>query len=198
MKKIGIFLTTQELTPVMNVFDINRDGKVHFGEFVQALRNAMSDDRIATVKKAFAMLDSNRTGYLNVQDLIQRYNADLHPRVRTREKTVQQVQSEFENAILAKARNGQISEMDFLDYYADVSACLPAEREDHFNNTIHSTWAPKGSRGYMISTERVLDIENRIFEKIRQLTVDKENEGTTLRKRFGAIDRFGLGIIDFP
>lgn len=49
----------------------------------------------------------------------------------------------------------------------------------------------------MISTERVLDIENRIFEKIRQLTVDKENEGTTLRKRFGAIDRFGLGIIDF-
>jgi Ca2+-binding EF-hand superfamily protein len=49
----------------------------------------------------------------------------------------------------------------------------------------------------MISTERVLDIENRIFEKIRQLTVDKENEGTTLRRRFSAIDKFNLGIIDF-
>lgn len=34
MKRIGIFLTTQEMTPVMNVFDINKDGKVHFGEFV--------------------------------------------------------------------------------------------------------------------------------------------------------------------
>lgn len=49
----------------------------------------------------------------------------------------------------------------------------------------------------MISSERVLDIENRIFEKIRQLTVDKENEGTTLRRRFNAIDKFNLGIIDF-
>ena len=48
----------------------------------------MSDDRIATVKKAFAMLDTNKTGNLSAQDLINRYNADLHPRVRTREKTV--------------------------------------------------------------------------------------------------------------
>jgi Ca2+-binding EF-hand superfamily protein len=49
----------------------------------------------------------------------------------------------------------------------------------------------------MISSERVFDIENRIFEKIRQLTVDKENEGTTIRRRFNAIDKFNLGIIDF-
>lgn len=49
----------------------------------------------------------------------------------------------------------------------------------------------------MISSERILDIENRIFEKIRQLTKDTENEGTTLRKRFGAIDKFNLGIVDF-
>jgi Ca2+-binding EF-hand superfamily protein len=40
MKRIGIFLSTQELTPFYNVFDLNRDGLVHFGEFVQALRVA--------------------------------------------------------------------------------------------------------------------------------------------------------------
>lgn len=49
----------------------------------------------------------------------------------------------------------------------------------------------------MISSERILDIENRIFEKIRQVTTDTENEGTTLRRRFGAIDKFNLGIVDF-
>lgn len=49
----------------------------------------------------------------------------------------------------------------------------------------------------MVSTGRILDIENRIFEKIRQLTLPKENEGTTMRKKFGAIDKFGLGIVDF-
>lgn len=49
----------------------------------------------------------------------------------------------------------------------------------------------------MISTDRVLDIENRIFEKIRQLTLVKENEGTTLRKRFAGIDKFNIGVVDF-
>lgn len=38
MKKIGIFLTTQELTPVYHVFDLNQDGRVSFAEFVQSLR----------------------------------------------------------------------------------------------------------------------------------------------------------------
>lgn len=97
----------------------------------------MSDERIATVKKAYQKLDREGRGYLSVTMLINNYNAELHPRVRTREKTVSQVQSEFERAISSKSRDGAtISEIDFLDYYADVSACLPAEREDHFNNVL--------------------------------------------------------------
>lgn len=97
----------------------------------------MSDERIATVKKAYQKLDREGRGYLSVAMLINNYNAELHPRVRTREKTVSQVQSEFERAISSKSRDGAtISEIDFLDYYADVSACLPAEREDHFNNVL--------------------------------------------------------------
>jgi Ca2+-binding EF-hand superfamily protein len=95
----------------------------------------MSDERIATVKKAFQKLDRTGKGVLLVDDLIANYNSELHPRVRTREKTVSQVQAEFEAAIRNKSRDGHsITEMDFLDYYADVSACLPSEREDHFNN----------------------------------------------------------------
>lgn len=37
-KKIGVFLTTQELTPVYHVFDRNLDGRISFSEFVQTLR----------------------------------------------------------------------------------------------------------------------------------------------------------------
>lgn len=96
----------------------------------------MSDQRIASVKKAFIKLDKAGRGSLDVQFLISNYNADLHPRVRTREKTAQQVQAEFEAAILARAQDGHLSEIDFLDYYADVSACLPTEREDHFHNVL--------------------------------------------------------------
>lgn len=99
----------------------------------------MSDERIATVKKAFQKLDKAGKGHLSLDFLISNYNAELHPRVRTREKTVEQVQTEFERVIRNKSKDGHhISELEFLDYYADVSACLPTEREDHFNNVSRS------------------------------------------------------------
>lgn len=45
MKKIGIFLSTQELTAVYAVFDLNKDGRVNFPEFVQTLRVSLADQR---------------------------------------------------------------------------------------------------------------------------------------------------------
>src|SRR3990167_6481657 len=45
MKKIGIFLSTQELTAVYSVFDLNKDGRVNFPEFVQTLRVGIADRR---------------------------------------------------------------------------------------------------------------------------------------------------------
>ena len=36
--RLGIFLTTQELTCIYNNFDANGDGMIHYNEFVNALR----------------------------------------------------------------------------------------------------------------------------------------------------------------
>jgi hypothetical protein len=95
----------------------------------------MSDARIEHVKKTFHRLDKANQGFLLLSDLVGKYNSELHPRVRTREKTAPQVQQEFVQAISAKSQDGfRVTELDFLDYYADVSACLPSEREDHFIN----------------------------------------------------------------
>jgi Ca2+-binding EF-hand superfamily protein len=44
LQKIGIFLTTQELTCVYNHFDKNKDGVVSYAEFVSALK--VSDNLI--------------------------------------------------------------------------------------------------------------------------------------------------------
>lgn len=56
--------------------------------------------------------------------LISLYNFQAHPRVRTREKRPETVQSDFMNCIGARSKNGFISEFDFIEYYADVNACL--------------------------------------------------------------------------
>ena len=42
MARIGIFLTTQELTIVHTLFDTNQDGKVSFAEFFEAIRVGIS------------------------------------------------------------------------------------------------------------------------------------------------------------
>lgn len=64
---------------------------------------------------------------------IQRPFFQDHPRVRTREKTKDQVLQEFLSAILKKSTDGAtITESQFLEYYADVNATLPHEKEEYF------------------------------------------------------------------
>jgi Ca2+-binding EF-hand superfamily protein len=38
MSKLGVFLARQELTTVYNHFDTNRDGAIHYDEFINTLR----------------------------------------------------------------------------------------------------------------------------------------------------------------
>ena len=38
ISKLGIFMTTQELTAVYNQFDHNRDGKIAYDEFVNTVK----------------------------------------------------------------------------------------------------------------------------------------------------------------
>lgn len=41
--------------------------------------------------------------------------------------------NEFKNAIIKKSSDGaHITEPEFLDYYADVNATLPVEKEEYF------------------------------------------------------------------
>jgi hypothetical protein len=49
--------------------------------------------------------------------------------VRTREKKAETVFAEFEETISVRAQNGNIAENGFIEYYADLNACLPAEKD---------------------------------------------------------------------
>jgi calcyphosin len=51
------------------------------------------------------------------------------------------VQDEFINAITKRSRDGQnVTEDEFVNYYADVNATLPHEKEDYFQDVVISTW----------------------------------------------------------
>ena len=59
--------------------------------------------RTNVVKQAFQLLDEDGKGYILVDVLLKKYNAAAHPRVRTREKTAEEVFKDFELAITKKA-----------------------------------------------------------------------------------------------
>jgi len=63
----------------------------------------MSEPRAVVVKQAFQLLDEEGKGYIPLDALLKKYRAEAHPRVRTREKTAEDVLKDFEAAIKKRA-----------------------------------------------------------------------------------------------
>jgi calcyphosin len=92
-------------------------------------------------------------------------------------------------------RLGFISEQAFIEYYADVNACLPAEKDDYFVETVLKTWDLQTEK-VAITSGRILELEGVIFEKIRQRTHGADDEGKTIKKIFKHFDLDGFGTIE--
>lgn len=97
----------------------------------------MSERRLSLVKHAFEFLDVYKQKTLPLDFLKKSFKAQAHPRVRSRQKTTEQVRDEFERSIVKKSNDGiNISEAEFLEYYADVNSTLPNEKEEYFADVL--------------------------------------------------------------
>lgn len=53
-----MFLTTQEVTTLFRQFDVNKDRKISYKEFIETLRGDFSEKRISVVKHVYGVLSS--------------------------------------------------------------------------------------------------------------------------------------------
>jgi Ca2+-binding EF-hand superfamily protein len=53
----------------MKFYDVDGDGNVSFDEFLSGLRDELTARRLAMVKKAFAMMDKDKSGKLTASDI---------------------------------------------------------------------------------------------------------------------------------
>ena len=104
----------------------------------------MSNDRLAIVKKAWQKLSGGATT-CSLRKICGMFNAPAHPRVASREKRAENVMSSFVELMSEKASNGEVSEEAFIDFYADVNACLPAEKESYFIDSVLKVWGLNGT-----------------------------------------------------
>lgn len=195
LSKMGVFLARQELRCVFDQFDANKDGNVCYAEFVNVLKNDMSNERCAMVKRAWGCL-SGGAASVPFESLVAKYNAPAHPRVTAREKKAETVMNDFVTLMGEKAQDGNICEQGFLGYYAECNATLPPDRDSYFCEILMKTWGITGGSD-SVSAGRLADIEDCIFEKIRQRTHGADDEGKTMRKVFKHFDLDGFGTLCF-
>ena len=124
----------------------------------------MNDDRCAIIKRAWNHL-AKGSKTIPFEGLVNCYNAPCHPRVTSREKKAETVFNDFVNIMGQHQQNGCVSEENFLNYYADVNAVLPCEKDSYFIDMILKTWSINSLTD--VPEARRNQLEDIIFEKIR-------------------------------
>lgn len=154
----------------------------------------MNESRLKIVKHAFSFLAQGKES-VSFEELASRYNAPNHPRVHAREKRAETVFQNFIDGMGAKAQNGVVSVEGFVDYYADLNCVLPLEKESYFVDMVLKTWGIQSNKS-MVPPGRLAELEEIIFEKIRQRTHGADDEGKTVKRIFNHFDLDGYGTIE--
>jgi hypothetical protein len=111
----------------------------------------MNSVRRNLAEKAFRIMDKDKSGILDYNDIKGVYNAKKHPDVIQGKKTEEEVLSEFLDTFEAhyaitheNSRDGKISIDEWVEYYNNVSMSI--DGDDYFKAMMNSAWNLDGSR----------------------------------------------------
>ena len=79
----------------MKYYDVDGDGTISYEEFTRGMRDELTERRLAMTKKAFIMMDRDRSGVITKDDLIGIYDVSKNPDFINRIKTKEQILDEF-------------------------------------------------------------------------------------------------------
>ena len=147
------------------------------------------------MKTAFKQL-SEGANSVSLESLVSKYHAPAHPRVTSREKQATTVFNDYVELMKEYAAGGAVTEASFIGYYADCNAVLPNERENYFIDMVLKTWGINADKA-KVPANRIRELVDIIFEKIRQRTHGADDEGKAVRRIFKHFDLDGYGTIDF-
>lgn len=194
---VGIFLSTQEMSELFRYYDKNNDQQICVPEFVTAISDSMNERRKAAAIQAWRLLLQAAPRVVTVEWMSQRYNSALHPRVVTREKTEEQVASEFTRAIARYAVGSEVTEDGFLQYCTSLSSTTPQEYDEFFVDLLVKTWG-LGHNADNPPPKDILRLEEILYEKIRQRTRPTEDEGKAILRVFRFFDADNSGAVSPP
>ena len=131
MKELQLGFSQPEIETLYKQFDADRSGEIDYDEFVRAIRGPMNEGRKRIVLQAYAKIDSDKNGYVDINDIRGIYNAQKHPDVISGKKTEDQILMEFLETfeIHHSTRNNGapdhiVTKEEFIEYYNNVSGSI--------------------------------------------------------------------------
>jgi len=132
--------------------DFDGSGEISFDEFVRVVVGDMNQFRRSLVERAFKTLDINQDNAVDLEEFKGRYNATMHPDVRSGKRTEDEVIVEFmetfekHNAMFAEGKagrgDGRVTLEEFQEYYNNISCNI--ENDSYFDLMISNAWNLEG------------------------------------------------------
>lgn len=149
----GVEIDPQDIKGLFKSLDIDGSGEISFDEFVRVVVGDMNQFRRSLVERAFKTIDINQDGAVDLEEFKQRYNANMHPDVRSGKRTEDEILVEFmetfekHNAIFADGKgglgDGRVTLEEFAEYYNNISCNI--ENDSYFDLMISNAWNLEGS-----------------------------------------------------
>lgn len=174
MKESRLNLTDRQLKHLFLYFDKDDSGSICYDEFLAGVRGVLNGRRKAMVALAFAVLDANGSGKIDISDFQQAYNCAQHPQVingkMTEHEALVMLMSNFESG--AGKGDGVITTQEFEAYYSNVSASI--DSDDCFELMIRNAWHISGGDGWCSNTTnmRALVLQEDGSQRVEQVKSD--------------------------
>ncbi|GMH50882.1 hypothetical protein TrRE_jg5132 [Triparma retinervis] len=204
MKELKMGLNDMEVRLLFEHFDEDHSGGISFEEFIQGCRDPLTQRRLDLVNKAFDIIDKDGSGVVEPKEIMDCYDAKMHPEVKAGKKTEDEVLREFLSTFdVGGVVDGMVTREEFQNYYTNIGANI--DRDDYFELMMRNAWHISGGSGASASSankrvlitdssgrQKVVEIENdlgldRVPEKQRPVEIMK-------RLRAQGVDVCGIDI----
>lgn len=148
----GVDIDPQDIGGLFKSMDIDGGGEISFDEFLRVIVGEMNQFRKSLVERAYKTLDFNQDGSISLEEFKQKYNAQMHPEVRSGKRTEDEVITEFmetferHHSMMSENKGGRgdgtVSMEEFIEYYNNISCNI--ENDSYFDLMISNAWNLEG------------------------------------------------------
>ena len=138
-------LGAEDRAILFDSFDFNKNGDIDYDEFLRGIAGPLNSFRQSFVDKAFAILDKDGSGVVDIDDIRGVYNAKKHPDVIsgkiTEDDALMTFLDTFESHYLMRhggSHDHRITKDEWNEYYTWISSSCP--NDQYFELMMTNAW----------------------------------------------------------